>query len=123
MTQKINVDVYFYTSSKLSICTVHISFDSKISADWEVLQSDMNSLDSKLINQSVDEMNSSSNIQITTRTFADVLKPKKDKPVSEPIVEIINRMNEYSNQKKGRENNIIIFGLKNVKKETSSDHV
>ena len=83
----------------------------------------MNSLDSKLINQSVDEMNSSSNIQITTRTFADVLKPKKDKPVSEPIVEIINRMNEYSNQKKGRENNIIIFGLKNVKKETSSDHV
>ena len=39
------------------------------------------------------------------------------------MVEIINTFNNYSNEKKGRENNIIIFGLKNVKKEVASDHV
>jgi hypothetical protein len=87
------------------------------------LQNDLNNLDSKIMNQSVDEMNGSSNIQLTTSTFADILKPKKDKSVSEPMVEIINTINEYSNQKKGRENNIIIFGIKNVKKENSSDQV
>ena len=39
------------------------------------------------------------------------------------MVEIINTFNNYSNEKKGRENNIIIFGLKNVKKEVASYHV
>jgi hypothetical protein len=39
------------------------------------------------------------------------------------MVEIINTIIEYINQKKGRENNIIIFGIKNVKKENSNDQV
>ena len=39
------------------------------------------------------------------------------------MVEIINTFNNYSKQKKNRENNVIIFGLKNISKETASDKV
>jgi hypothetical protein len=80
-------------------------------------------LDSKVTNQNVDEMNGITNNQLTTISFADILKQKKDKIVSEPMVEIINTINNYSNQKKGRENNIIIFGFKNVTSETASNNV
>ena len=80
-------------------------------------------LDSKVTNQNVDEMNGITNNQLITTSFGDILKQKKDKTVSEPMVEIINTINNYSNQKKGRENNIIIFGLKNVTSETASNNV
>jgi hypothetical protein len=86
------------------------------------LQADLSNLDNKVTNLSVDDMNGPSNIQINA-TFADILKPKNDKTVSEPMVEIINTFNNYSNEKKGREINIIIFGLRKVKKENASDHV
>ena len=43
--------------------------------------------------------------------------------ISEPMVEIINTINDYTKQKKGRENNVIIFGLKNTTKETASENV
>ena len=87
------------------------------------LKSDFMTLDSKVTNQNVDEMNGITNNQLTTISFADILKQKKDKIVSEPMVEIINTINNYSNQKKGRENNIIIFGFKNVTSETASNNV
>jgi hypothetical protein len=80
-------------------------------------------LDSKVTNQNVDEMNGIKNNQLTTTSFADILKQKKDKIVSEPMVEIINTINNFSNQKKGRENYIIIFGFKNVTSETASNNV
>jgi hypothetical protein len=64
------------------------------------LQADLSNLDNKVTNLSVDDMNGTSNIQINA-TFADILKPKNDKTVSEPMVEIINTFNNYCNEKKG----------------------
>ena len=60
---------------------------------------------------------------LSAASFANILKNKDDKIISEPMVEIINTFNDYSKQKKGRENNVIIFGLKNTNKETASDNV
>ena len=87
------------------------------------IQSELTILDSKVTNQNSDEMNGIPSNQMSPTSFADMLKIKKDKAISEPMAEIINTINDYSKQKKGRENNVIIFGLKNVNKETVNDNV
>ena len=43
---------------------------------------------------------------------AILCKSNDNKTVTEPMVEIINVMNDYSHQKRERNNNLIIFGVK-----------
>jgi thymidylate synthase len=50
--------------------------------------------------------------QINAKSFADLFKDKNNKSVSEPMADIINTINNYSNQKRGRENNVIIIIMK-----------
>ena len=60
---------------------------------------------------------------LTPSLFADILKGSKENSVSEPMAEIINTYNDYNKQKISRENNLIIFGLANVKKENMNEKV
>ena len=39
------------------------------------------------------------------------------------MAEIINTFNDYSKQKRGRENNVIIFGLDQVNKENANNKI
>jgi hypothetical protein len=87
------------------------------------LQMEVKTVETQLTNLNNDEMNGLATNQLNPTSFANILKSKKDSPISEPMVEIINTFNNYSKQKKSRENNVIIFGLKNISKETASDKV
>ena len=53
----------------------------------------------------------------TSKSFADLFKGNSDKSVSEPMADIINTFNDYNKQKRGRENNVIIFGMNHVNKD------
>ena len=39
------------------------------------------------------------------------------------MTDIINTINNYSNQKRGRENNVFIFGMENVKKDNVTNKI
>ena len=87
------------------------------------LNNEIKTLATQVANQNNDDMNGTTLNQLTTTSFADLLKGKNKNTVSEPMVEIINTMNSYSNQKRGRENNVIIFGLENVQKENVNNRI
>ena len=117
---KLLKDNYTKLQSKNSNLTKEVNSLKAINTK---LQYDLTNLDTKLTNQNVDEMNGVQINNLSAASFANILKNKDDKIISEPMVEIINTFNDYSKQKKGRENNVIIFGLKNTNKETASDNV
>jgi hypothetical protein len=114
-------------SSKLSKMTSKYSNLLKDFDDFKQenlkLQMEVKTVETQLTNLNNDEMNGLATNQLNPTSFANILKSKKDSPISEPMVEIINTFNNYSKQKKSRENNVIIFGLKNISKETASDKV
>ena len=87
------------------------------------LNNEIKTLATEVDNQNNDDMNGTTLNQQTKTSFADLLKGKNKNKVSEPMVEIINTMNSYSNQKRGRENNVIIFGLENVQKENVNNRI
>ena len=88
------------------------------------LQNDLNNLDSKIINQSVVDMDGSSNTQITPHSFAGLFKSTENKKsLSEPMAEIINTVNDYNRQKKGRENNLVIFGINDVNRKNVNNKI
>jgi hypothetical protein len=74
-------------------------------------------LEVKLLENNV-EMNEGAIQNKMTPSFASLFKIQDNKTVSQLKSEIINTVNVYNRQKKERENYIIIFGLKDVKKIT-----
>jgi hypothetical protein len=89
------------------------------------LEQTITSLDQRVTISSNDEMTGETNItnHLTSKSFADLFKGKSDKSISEPMAEIINTFNDYSKQKRGRENNVIIFGLDQVNKENANNKI
>ncbi len=69
-------------------------------------------------------MNGVPSSQLNPTSFADMLKSSlNNKILSEPMVEIINTANDYNRQKKGRENNLIVFGLKDIYKNNINNKI
>jgi chromosome segregation ATPase len=83
------------------------------------IEQDLSSLDQRVTNANNDEMTGVFNNinHSTSKSFADLFKGNSDKSVSEPMADIINTFNDYNKQKRGRENNVIIFGMNHVNKD------
>jgi predicted nuclease with TOPRIM domain len=91
---------------------------------YHKLQNDYSNLDAKFTNQTVDEMNGLTSNQLNPTSFADMLKSTvNNKVLSEPMAEIINTVNDYNRQKKGRENNLVVFGLKDINKNNINNKI
>jgi hypothetical protein len=106
-----------------------------VNIDIENLKSDMqilrNKYNSLLTTNNVNQDNSiDNNIDMSEICSQSNQKPSfsslfkvNNKTVSPPMADIINTVNDYNEQKKKRENNLIIFGLKNVTQENVNQQV
>lgn len=89
------------------------------------IEQDLSSLDQRVTNANNDEMTGVFNNinHSTSKSFADLFKGNSDKSVSEPMADIINTFNDYNKQKRGRENNVIIFGMNHVNKDNANTKI
>jgi hypothetical protein len=89
------------------------------------IEQDLSSLDQRVTNANNDEMTGVfNNIKhSTSKSFADLFKGNSDKSVSELMADIINTFNDYNKQKRGRENNVIIFGMNHVNKDNANTKI
>jgi predicted DNA-binding protein YlxM (UPF0122 family) len=106
-----------------------------VNIDIENLKSDMQILRDKyntlLTTKNVNQDNSiDDNIDMSEICSQNNQKPSfsslfkvNNKTVSPPMADIINTVNDYNQQKKRRENNLIIFGLKNVTQENVNQQI
>jgi len=88
---KLLKDNYTKLQSKNSNLTKEVNSLKAINTK---LQYDLTNLDTKLTNQNVDEMNGVQINNLSAASFANILKNKDDKIISEPMVEIINTLKE-----------------------------
>ena len=119
LTEKNKVLIKENQSQTDKISSIQVNYD-KLRESHVILQSKVHDLDMKcnpnnniemsedVVVQSGDHANT--HIQANKR-FADLFTVNDKKQVSKPMADIINVINEYTENKKDRDNNLIIFGL------------